>query len=185
MSMKFCTFILLMALLGSTGCTPSITSETLANPAYEVSAMKTYAWAPKPTLTVVGVLVGSPTAVLEKETKRIFKEAMTTKGYSLVKATENPDFLVAFTAGAGDRATDSVHTVTRDRAYSQTTAIWSQTNDSLQGGLAITFLTPDGTTDIWKGLSSDRISPRDARQDDAPTLNRLISHIMSSVPDSI
>jgi len=183
--MKFCTFTLLLALLGSTGCTPSITSETLANPAYEISTMKTYAWAPKPTLTVVGVLVGSPTAVLEKETKHIFSTAMTTKGYTLVKATQSPDFLVAFTAGAGDRITDSVHTVTRDRAYSRSTAIWSQTNDSLQGGLAISFLSPDGTKDIWKGLSSDRVTSRDAKRDDAPTLNRLIAQIMSTVPDSI
>lgn len=178
---RFALTALLLALIGSSGCNaPSMRSNVMANPAYDLSTMKTYAWQGKQTLVMIGVLTGAPNQPIEDNLKRIFSEAMAQKGYTRVKISDHPDFLVAFTAGAMDTATDSVHSVNRSRVYHDQ-AVWVQSNDYLEGGLAIMFLDPVNKATMWQGTAGDRVKPRDSKKEDGSTIKRLVDEILKTI----
>ena len=173
---------LLLTLLVSIGCsTPSMTSNILANPAYDLATMKTYAWPDKQALTMIGVLVGSSTQPMENAIKEIFGETMAKKGYRNVKLSEDPDFVVMFAAGAVDQMSMSVHSVEGNR-LSRNQYVWTQMNDTLQGGLAITFLDPVSEANMWQGTAGDRVKPRESNKDDNITIKRLINEILKNLP---
>lgn len=166
------------------GCTPSIRSEIFPNQNYDISSHKTFAWANEHPLTVIGVLVGAPTQQLEEVLKDQFSSQLTDKGYLQVKSTENPDFVILFTAGAADQSAYSVHRVDRNKWAYDATVIWSQSNDYLEGAVSVSFLDPDSEQTIWRGLAADRVRSGDSRKQDGSTVRRLVQEIMKYVPSS-
>jgi hypothetical protein len=166
------------------GCTPTIRSEIYPNQNYDVSGYSTYAWANDNPLTMVGVLTGSPTEQLETRLKGEFSSSLANKGYTRVKRTENPEFVVLFTAGAIDQMSRSVHKVDRTKRGYDATLIWSQTNDYLEGAVSVSFLEPESKKTIWRGSAVDRVKDRDSRKQDGSTVKRLVEEIMKHVPSS-
>lgn len=183
--MRLFVATILTVLILMTGCTPSIRSEIYPNQNYNLSGYKTFAWANDHPLTVVGVLVGSPTDRLETVLKEEVSSQLVEKGYSPIRRNENPDFVIVLTAGAMDQMTHSVHKVDRNRMNYDATVMWSQMNDSLQGAISVSLLDPasDETT-IWRGVASDRVKSRDSRKQDGSTVRRLVQEIMKSLPRS-
>jgi hypothetical protein len=165
------------------GCTPSIRSEIYPNQNYNISDLKTFAWANDHPLSVIGVLVGSPTGQLETVLKEEVSAQLVSKGYSLVERTNNPDFVIVFTAGAMDQMTHSVHRVDRNRMAYDATVMWSQMNDSLEGAVSIELQDPASEeTTIWRGAATDRIKSKDSRKQDGSTVRRLVQELMKSFP---
>ena len=141
--------------------------------------MKRFTWDNKQILSSLGVLFGAEHKNLEIFLKKNTRNALQDKGYQYVKASDNPQFLVSFVAGAMEEAQESHHNYRTDL---DVTVSWSQTNEYLQGGISVVFMDLTGEDIFWQGTATQRLKNSQMRKQDGSVILGLIDIIMESLP---
>lgn len=182
--MKVFTTLLIVATFFLAGCESSnLQSHSYQNPEVDVTQMKRYAWGEKP-LAVLGVLTGGTFTQLELQLKQEVRAVMKTKGYQYVESAGDAEFIVTLVAGASDQMSTSTHTVRRNELYYGATIVWSQTNETLQGGVSVVFKDLSDTNILWQGTATQRIKPSSTRNQSGRNVSELVAEIANFVPHS-
>lgn len=181
--MKIIATLILTAAVVLSGCqSTNLESRTYVKPGHDISSFSRYAWDNKQALSNLGVLFGSEQKKLELTLKKHTVGAMAERGYHLVNANDNPEFLVSFVAGAMEQAVDSQHNYQKNRMNLNTTYVWSQTNEFLQGGISVSFSDLSGEDILWQGTATRRIKSSEMRRQDGSMVRELLNIIMTSLP---
>ena len=183
--MKVFTTLLIVATIFLAGCESSnLQSHSYQNAELDVTLLKRYTWGEKP-LAVLGVLTGGTFTDLEVQLKQEVGVVMKTKGYQYAESAGDAEFIVTLVAGASDQMSSSVHTVRRNELYYGATVVWSQTNETLQGGVSVVFKDLSDINILWQGTATQRIKPSSTRKKNSGrNVSELVAEIANFVPPS-
>ncbi len=182
--LQFCAKLTLVFLVFVTGCTPTLKTEYIDSPTYEVSGLKTWSWDTNQRITMIGILVGNSGDNIRSSLLSTTADELKNRGYELIEHGNNPDFLVSFLVGAANQYRTSEHRSNPSGLVQQPAIAWSQSNEYLEGGVSIILRNPTNDEIIWQGIARDKLSEREIRGMGKTTVIRLVHAIMNKFPES-